>query len=169
MNNRSKAQALPPIDFYDAQVNVGDSYFVYTIQGGSHSAGGVSCYFWFSSAEHFFQSLIAHGDFWEWGNDWEVASREIKDIVNSSTDSESIFEALDDYLSSNAGVTLYAWGAFEDLLSGNDPFCSEIRSDFRESRMDEDDDGLAEDADAARAISLDEMDDFCEFLAETPT
>jgi hypothetical protein len=56
MNNRSKAQALPPIDFYDAQVNVGDSYFVYTIQGGSHSGGGVSCYFWFSSAEHFFQS-----------------------------------------------------------------------------------------------------------------
>ena len=162
MNNSSIAKATPPIEFYDAQGNVGDSYFVYTIQGGAHSGGGVSCYFWFSSAEHFFHSLIAHGVFWDWGNSWEIASRDIKDIVSSSTDSETIFKGISHYLSSNAGVTLYAWGAFEDLLSGDDPFCSEIRSDFREFRIDQDDDGSAEDADAARAISLDEMDDFCE-------
>lgn len=169
MNNRSTAQALPPIDFYDAQDNVGDSYFVYTIQGGPHSGGGVSCYFWFLSAEHFFQSLIAHGDFWEWGNDWEVASGEIKDIVSSSIDSEAIFEALNNYMSSNAGVTLYAWGAFEDMLSSDAPFCSEVRSDFRETRLDQVDDESIENADVSRAISLNEMDNFYEFLAETPT
>lgn len=169
MNNRSTAKALPPIDFYDAQCNVGDSYFVYAIQGGAHSGGGASCYFWFSSAEHFFQSLIAHGDFWEWSNGWEIASRDIKDIVKSSIDSEIILEALSNHMSSNAGVTLYAWGAFEKLISGDDPFCLEVRSDFRESRLDQQDDELVEEADAARAISPDEVDDFCDFLAETPT
>lgn len=167
--NTSTAQALPPIDFHDAQGNVGDSYFVYAIQGGAHSGGGVSCYFWFSSSEHFFQSLIAHGDFWDWGNDWEVASGDIKDIVSLSIDSETIFEALCKYMSSNAGVTLYAWGAFEDLLSSDDPFCEEVRSDFRDTQLNEDDDEQEQETDAARAISPEEMDDFCEFLAETPT
>jgi hypothetical protein len=85
------------------------------------------------------------------------------------TESESIFEALDDYLSFNAGVTIYAWGAFEDLLSGNDPFYSEVRSEFREAQIDMDGAELVEDADAARVIGQDEIDDFCKFLAETPT
>jgi hypothetical protein len=169
MNNRATVKATPPIDFHDAQGNAGDSYFIYIIQVGAHSGGGASCYFWFSSAEHFFQSLIAHGDFWDWGNGWEVASRDIKDIVSASTESETIFEALNQYMSSTADLTLYAWGVFEDLLYGDDPFCSEVRSDFRETRMDQDDDQAVEDPDAARVISQDEIDDFCEFLADTPT
>jgi hypothetical protein len=167
--NTSTAQTLPPIDFHDAQGNVGDSYFVYIIQGGAHSGGGVSCYFWFSSVEHFFQSLIAHGDFWDWSNDWEVALGDIKDIVSSTIDSETIFEVLCKYMSSNAGVTLYAWGAFKDLLYSDDPFCEEVRSDFRDAQLDQDDDEQEQGADAARAISPEEMDDFCEFLAEIPT
>ena len=169
MNNRSKAQALPPIDFYDAQGNIGDSYFVYTVQGGSQGGGGVSCFFWFLSAEHFFQSLIVHGDFWQWGNDWEIASKDIEEIVSSSIDSETIFKTLSKYLSSNAGVTLYAWGSFDDLVSSDDPFCSEVRSDFRETRLDQGDDESMDAAYVNRAISPDEMDDFFEFLAETPT
>lgn len=163
------AKTLPPIDFHDAQGNVGDSYFVYTIQGGAHSGGGVSCYFWYSAAEHFFQSLIAHGDFWDWGNDWEVALGDIKGIVNSSIDSETTFQALRKYMFSNAGVNLYAWGAFEDLLCSDDPFCAEVRSDFRDAQLDLDDDEQEQEAIAARAISPEEIDDFCEFLAETPT
>ncbi len=54
-------------------------------------------------------------------------------------------------------------------LSGDDPFCSEVRSDFRETRPDQDDDEQVQEAHAARAISLEEMDDFCDFHAETPT
>lgn len=167
--NTSTAQTLPPIDFQDAQGNVGDSYFVYTIQGGDYSGGGVSCYFWFSSAEHFFQSLIAHGDFWDWRNDWLVSVRDIKDIVSSSIDSETIFQALCKYMSSNAGVTLFAWGEFEDLLSSDDPFCAEARSDFRDTQLDQDGEEQEQEADAAREISPEELDDFCEFLSETPT
>jgi hypothetical protein len=169
MKNRSTTQASAPINFYDAQENVGDSYFIYTIQEGDQSGGGVSCYFWFLSAEHFVQSLLAHGDFWEWGNGWEVALRDIKGIVSSSIELDTMFEALSDYMWSNAGVTLYSWGAYEDLLSGDDPFCSEVRSDFRGGRIDEDDDESVEEANSTRAISLDEMEDFCEFLAQTPT
>jgi hypothetical protein len=167
--NTTTSPVLPPIDFYKAQVNAGDSYFVYTIQGSGHSGGGVSCYFWFSSVEHFFQSLIAHGDFWEWGNGWEVAFRDVTDILSASIDSETILQALCKYMSSNAGVTLYAWGAFEDLLSSDDPFCAEVRSDFRDTQLDQDEFEQEQEADAARAISPEEIEDFCEFLAETPT
>jgi hypothetical protein len=72
-------------------------------------------------------------------------------------------------MSFNAGVTLYAWGEFEDLLSSDDPFCAEVRSDFRDTQLDQGDDEQAQEADAARAISPEEMDDFFEFLTETPT
>lgn len=99
----------------------------------------------------------------------EVALGDIKDIVSSSIDSETIFESLCKYMSSNAGVTLYAWGEFEDLLSSDDPFCAEVRSDFRDTQLDQDYDEKEQEADAARAISPGEMDEFCESLAETPT
>jgi hypothetical protein len=49
------------------------------------------------------------------------------------------------------------------------PFCAELRSDFRDTQLDQDDDEQEQEADAARAISPEELEDFCEFLAETPT
>ncbi len=68
-----------------------------------------------------------------------------------------------------SSISVLFWGAFEDPLSSDDRFCSEVRSDFRETRMEQDDDDSVVDTDVARAISLDGMDDFSEFLAETPT
>jgi hypothetical protein len=157
-----------PIDFYDAQGNVGEPYFVYVIQSGERSGGGTSCYFWFSSPKHFFSSLLANGDFWEWRSGWGDASGSLKNIVDSLSEPQLVLQQLDAYFSEEAVVHLYAWGTFDDLLSSDNPFCAEVRADFREKRSLEDDDDESGAA-PSRAIDPEEIEDFLDFLAGSST
>lgn len=170
MRSQNENDSDPTIDFYDAQGNVGSPYFVYIIDQGEHAGGGTSCYFWFESPVHFFRSLEAHGDFWEWRDGWDTASTGLKTLIHSSNDPEVVFSALNDFMRMNAGATLYHWGAFDDLISGDDPFCTEVRGEFRENQLLADEEEESDsDTKLTRAISTAELGAFCEFLSATPS
>ena len=102
------------IDFFEAQNNVGDTYFLFTIQEGASAGGGVSCYFWYESPEQLLSSIKKRMDFWNWGNGFDVASAALVKIIdahkNSSSLDSNLLSELSDYSHRNAGVHLWAWG-----------------------------------------------------------
>ena len=165
------------IDFYEAQQNAGDSYFLFTIQEGESAGGGVSCYFWFSSFEQLINSIRLHMDFWNWRNGFDEASKALSKIIDAHKESDildsKLLSKLNEYSQKNAGVRLWEWGTYEDLCSGHEPFSLETRSEFRDwcnetdqfSYVTNADDGLTN-TDPITAI---EQDLFLEYLAQTPT
>ncbi len=175
MNNK-KTDDEEDINFYDAQSNVGDEYYIFTIDnpgGGS----GVSCYFGFSTARQLLNCFKNHADFWNWSDGSEIASEEIASIIDSHANPESLESdlefALDKYMQENAGVHLYSWGKFEDLCSSEDHFCAEVRTEFRESVNswddDENDENTDDEKDQSRPIEAGELDSFIDYLMRMPT
>ena len=165
------------IDFYEAQQNVGDSYFLFTIQKGETAGGGVSCYFWFESFEQMINSIRLHMDFWDWENGFDEASKVISQIIDTYKESSSLepklLSKLNEYCEKHAGVHLWECGTYEDLCLGQEPFSLETRSEFREwchetdqfSYVTDEADGVTK----TDPISEIEQDLFLEFLAQTPT
>jgi hypothetical protein len=165
------------IDFYQAQGNVGDSYFLYTIQDGEHSGGGVSCFFWFKSAKQLLDSIRTSMDFWEWRDGFDQASIDLSKIIDSFENAEildqRLLSKLSDYTHKNAGIHLWERGTLEQLYSGYEPFSSETRREFREccGKNDQFSDGFDE-GNRLRLTDpiLDiEKDLFLDFLAKSPT
>ena len=165
------------IDFYDAQQNVGDPFFLFTIQLGGVTGGGVSCYFWYESAEQLLNSIKNHLDFWNWHNGTEKASAEISKIIDSykkpgSLDSE-LRSMLSDYTHKNAGVHFWAWGSFGNLCYDQSPFSIETRREFREWCEETDQFSFIENAEdelkATDAILDIELNLFKDFLSQSPT
>lgn len=168
------------IDFYEAQGNIGDSYFLYISQ--NPETDPVSCYFGFSSAEQLLNSLVQHLDFWEWSEGSEEASEAMKKIIASDPDavnlSDQLLSRLNEYTKHHASLYLIAWGKFDDLCVSSDPFCEVVRIEFRESvdnwdydeDPDESEDAVDENTtDLSRPIDAAEIDEFIEYLSQTPT
>lgn len=170
----------PGIDFLDAQSNVGAPYFLFTIQEGASAGGGVSCYFWFESPEQLIGSIKNQMDFWTWGNGCDEASVALAKIIDTYKSPTSLDDKLrsnlSEYTRRHAAVHLWAWGTFEDLCSGFDPFSIETRSEFREWCVGS---GLIThtsiSGDETPEVSLTEpigefeLDLFMDYLGQTPT
>ena len=168
------------IDFWTAQEDPGNAYFLFTIQDGAYSGGGTSCYFWYDSEEQLLNSIKSHMDFWNWGNGFDDAAVALAKIIDAydspnSLDNKLLSE-LSDYSHRNAGVHLWAWGTFTNLCSGDDSFCVETRSEFRD--WCEKTGQVAHTSDSGEEVSMDnpsasideiELDLFKEYLSQTPT
>lgn len=167
--------AVASVSFYDSQFKGSKEYFLYIIQEGSHAGGGTSCYFWFLSPAQLLNSIKMRMDFWKWRDGWNIAARDLAAIIDAETTptdlGRSLKANLNSYMRDHAGIHLWAWGTFADLCAGTQPFCAEARKDFREAlaRANWDADSGSDGQDASRPIAESELDDFVDFLDETPT
>jgi len=156
-------------DFYEAQANIGDPYFMYVIDEGVNG-GGTSCFLGFESAPQLLNALQIHLDFWQWRNDPETAQRAVAKMIAADVDPYALSETLrvkvSAYMRKHAGVHLGAWGRFDDLCASADRFSSEIRKEFRASDTHESD---SPEPNLQRRISGDEFDAFCDYLAQLMT
>ena len=163
------------VNFYDAQSKGSEEYFLYIIQDGEHAGSGTSCYFWFSSPTQLLNSIKAHMDFWDWQDGWDSAADDLAKIIDSDPQpthlSGALESKLDAYMYENAGIHLWAWGTFADLCASGRPFCAEVRKDFREALASAnwEDGSESEEQDMSKPIAIIEIDDFVEFLNDTPT
>ena len=156
-------------DFYSAQSHVGDPYFMYVIDHGING-GGSSCYFWFTSPAQLRQALRNHLDFWTWRDGLEHAERHVAGLLKAEPIGEVFTDALcaklNDYLRRQAGFEIRAWGRFENLCNQAADVLADIRREFRETALDPD---LETDQSLDAPITLEELPDFCDYLAAIPT
>jgi hypothetical protein len=164
-------------DFYDAQGFGDGEYFMYVIEDEDRGGGGTSCYFWFSSPAQLLNAIKKHMDFWECREGWEVASRDLAEIIDKHPNAMKLDEGLraelSGYVTEHASIHIYAWGTFNELCTGEDDFCREVRKDFR-VWDDEDEEceqtvDVDKNTDSSRPIGGDETADFIEFLNNSPT
>ncbi len=177
---KRKTEKSEDRNFHDAQgFRKRDQYFIYVIEDGDRGGGGISCYFWFSSPAQLLNAIKKHMDFWECSDGWEEASRELAEIIDNHPDAlrldDGLRAELSGYVTEHASIHLYAWGTFKELCAGEDDFCRQVRTDFREGLGwddDYDDEEHSDDqanVDSSRPIAVDETAGFIEFLNNSPT
>jgi len=168
----AKSEETEDRDFYDAQSFGGDKYFMYIIDQN----GQTSCYFWFSSPAQLLNAIKVHMDFWEWREGWDEASEELEKIIDSHPNptrlDDTLCGRLNAYIDAHAGIRIWAWGKFEEVVSGNERFSVEVRTEFREHMNDSDgNDGMvsADCGNPASPIREDELDNFIEYIFNRTT
>ena len=156
-------------DFYSAQSEVGDPYFMYVIDHGMNG-GGSSCYFWFTSPTQLRHALHHHLDFWTWADELEDAEHHVADILKDAQGGEILTNTLraklNDYFRRHAGFEIWAWGRFEDLCTQATEVFADIRREFRETVLDPD---VEMEGSLDAPIAVEELSDFCDYLAAIPT